>query len=180
MKTKGMMVLAAIFALATMVSWSDMVSAQNTRIGLLEIRNAWVRESVGPAKTAAAYLELYNGGKDVLTITGVNSESVASVRLHATVRDGEVMRMRSLESIAIAPGQTVALQPGGMHIMFMGVHEPLRPGMLVDLTLTLSNGRVGRLNIPVLALNSNAEQGGHQHGGPGGKDTLIRQGKHKH
>ena len=174
-----MTALAAVFTLATMVAWSNMGSAQNARIGLLEIRDAWVRQSIGPAKTAAAYLELHNGGKEVLTITGVHSESAARARLHATVRDGEVMRMRPLESVVIAPGGTVALQPGGMHIMFMGVYESLRPGMQVDLTLTLSNGRAGRVKIPVLVLNANPGQGGHQHVGPEGKDTVVRQGKHK-
>ncbi|MCX8231959.1 MAG: copper chaperone PCu(A)C, partial [Alphaproteobacteria bacterium] len=118
-------------------------------------------------------------GQEAVTVTGISSESAERAQLHTTVRDGDVTRMRSLESIAIAPGETLVLQPGGMHIMFMGVDEPLRPGMQVDLTLTLSNGRAGHLKVPVSALNANAGQGGPQHGGAGREGTHAGQSKHK-
>jgi copper(I)-binding protein len=179
MKTHRITALISTLALAATFAWSDTAGAQNASIGSLEIRDAWVRESIGPAKTAAGYLELHNGGQEAVTVTGINSESAERAQLHTTVRDGDVTRMRPLEPIAIAPGETLVLQPGGMHIMFMGVDEPLRPGMQVDLTLTLSNGRAGRLKVPVRALNANAGQGGPQHGGAGREDTHAGQHKHK-
>jgi copper(I)-binding protein len=159
MKSYRIAALISILALAATFAWSDTAGAQNASIGSLEIRDAWVRESIGPAKTAAGYLELHNGGQEAVTVTGISSESAERAQLHATVRDGDVIHMRPLESIAIAPGKTVTLQPGGMHIMFMGVDEPLRPGMQINLTLRLSNGRAGHLKVPVRALSANAGQG---------------------
>jgi len=153
-------------ALATTFAWSGTTSAQ---VGALEIRDAWIRESIGPAKTAAGYLELHNGGQEVVTVTGASSDSAARAQLHTTIRDGDVMRMRPLETIAIEPGQTVALQPGGMHIMFMGVDEPLRAGMHVDLTLTLSDGSTVLIKTPVRALNAGARR----------ENSETGHGKHK-
>jgi copper(I)-binding protein len=178
MKTYRITAVISTFLAATFV-WSDTASAQNASIGSLEIRDAWVRESIGAAKTAAGYLELHNHGQEVVTVTGISSKSADRTQLHTTVRDGDVMRMRQFESIPIPPGETVALQPGGMHIMFMGVDEPLRPGMQVDLTLSLSNGKAGHFKVPVRALNANAGQGSPQHRGAGSEYTGAAQGKHK-
>lgn len=179
METHRITALINTLALAATFTWSGTAGAQNSSIGALEIRDAWVRESIGSAKTAAGFLELHNGGQEAVTVTGISCESAERAQLHTTVRDGDVMRMRPIESIAIAPGETVPLQPGGMHIMFMGVDEPLRPGMQVDLTLTLSNGRAGHLKVPVRALNANAVQGSPQHGGAGHEDTDAGQSKLK-
>ena len=181
MKSYGSSTLISILALAATFTSSDMAGAQNASVGSLEIRDAWIRESIGPAKTAAGYLVLHNGGQEAVTVAGISSESAEHAQLHTTVRDGEVIRMRPLQSITIAPGETLALQPGGIHIMFMGVgvKEPLRPGMQIDLTLTLSNGRAGNLKVPVRALNSNTEQGGTQHRGAGHEDTEAGQSIHK-
>jgi periplasmic copper chaperone A len=162
MKTHRVIALISALALAATFDWNAPASAQDARVGRLEIRDAWVRESIGPAKTAAGYLELHNGGREAVTVTGVRSDSAARAQLHTTVRDGDVMRMRPLETIAIERGETVVLQPGGMHIMFMGVDEPLRAGMHVDLTVTLSDGSTVLLKAPVRALNAKARQGGHK------------------
>lgn len=175
METNRITALISTLALAVTFAWGGTAGAKNASIGALEIRDAWVRETIGPAKTAAGYLELHNGGQEAVTITGISCESAERAQLHTTVRDGDVIRMRPLESISIAPGETVPLQPGGMHIMFMGVDKPLRTGMQVDLILTLSNGRAGHLKVPVRALNANSGQGGPQHGGVGRKDADARQ-----
>lgn len=162
MKTHRITVLISALALAATFAWSGATSAQDARVGTLEIREAWVRESIGPAKTAAGYLELHNDGQEAVTVTGARSDSAARTQLHTTIRDGDVMRMRPVETIAIEPGETVALQPGGMHIMFMGVDEPLRAGMHVDLTLTLSDGSTVLIKAPVRALNAGAGHGKHK------------------
>jgi copper(I)-binding protein len=56
--------------------------------------------------------------------------------LHTHIKDGEVMRMRQVEDIPVKAGETVVLQPGGLHVMFMGLHEGLKEGQTFPLTLT--------------------------------------------
>jgi copper(I)-binding protein len=161
MKNQRIMPLVGKLIVVAALAFGGTASAQNAGVGSLEVRDAWVRESVGPAKTAAGYLELHNGGTEPVSITGASSGAAMRLELHTTIRDGDVMRMRPLTTIDVAPGETVALEPGGKHIMFMGVKETLRVGNRVDLTLTLSDGRTVAVTAPVKSLQAGR---GHRHG----------------
>ena len=49
--------------------------------------------------------------------------------------EGDVMRMRQVDAIELPPGATVELKPGGMHLMLMGLKQPLKADDKVPLTL---------------------------------------------
>jgi copper(I)-binding protein len=61
--------------------------------------------------------------------------------------DGVVMRMRPIDAIVIPAGQTVELKPGGNHVMFMGLTQPLRTGARFPLTLRFETA--GELTVEV-------------------------------
>jgi hypothetical protein len=65
--------------------------------------------------------------------------------------DGDVMRMHAIDSLPLPPGQAVALQPGGHHLMLMGLKRVLAVGDQVPLTLILrtSKGSVVKQDIKV-------------------------------
>ena len=46
------------------------------------------------------------------------------LRTSTHIKDGELMRMRKVDAIE-APASRVALEPGGLHVMLMGLKEPL-------------------------------------------------------
>jgi len=56
--------------------------------------------------------------------------------------------MRPHEPLTVAPGATVSLAPGGLHIMLSMLAHPLRPGERVPLTLLLAGG--GTLEVSAL------------------------------
>jgi copper(I)-binding protein len=60
---------------------------------------------------------------------------------------GMVMKMRRLAGVAIPAGQTVALAPGAMHLMLVGLKAPLREGQSFALTLTFA--KAGRQTVMV-------------------------------
>jgi periplasmic copper chaperone A len=159
---------AALFVAATV----GIAGAQDAKIGALTISEGWARESIGPARTAAGYLQLQNDGDETLSVTGASSTAARHVALHQTIRDGDVMRMRPVAALEIAPGETITLKPGGHHLMFTRVHEPFRQGMEVDVTLTLSDGRSVALVVPVRSLGARGDQktGHHDHGNEEEKD----------
>lgn len=70
-----------------------------------------------------------------------------------------VMRMRPVgkEGVLVEPGETVALAPGGMHLMFMGLKGQLKPGDRVPLTLEFKNA--GSLDVELVT----EQLGGGQH-----------------
>lgn len=115
---------------------------------------AWARTSPMSATTGAAYMELVGGPTDdELVGASVTSTIAASVELHETSMAGGdmddmddmgdsmgMMTMRQVPSIAVPAEQTVALTPGGLHLMLIELAEPLEAGEVFDLTLSFASG----------------------------------------
>jgi cytochrome oxidase Cu insertion factor (SCO1/SenC/PrrC family) len=69
--------------------------------------------------------------------------------MHETVSDGEMMSMRQVERIAVAPGATVRLQPGGAHLML--IDAEVKEGDVVPLRLAFDDGSVVTVDAKVKA-----------------------------
>lgn len=117
--------------------------------------------STGPrAPTAAAYLTIVNGG-DADRLTGASGEAARRIELHRHVRENDVARMEPIpEGVPTPAGGTVRLEPGGMHVMLMGLNAPLEPGGTVDLTLLFENAGPVAVTLPV---RPPAARAGHEH-----------------
>jgi len=94
--------------------------------GPLEIANPVVGEPPVPDR-AALYLSLRNPGEAAVRITGVEVPG-ARAELHETSLEDGVMRMRRLEALTLAPGETLALRPGGVHVMLLELERAPRGG----------------------------------------------------
>ncbi len=74
------------------------------------------------------------------------------VELHARLSEAaDDMRMREIPDIAIAAHGEVALTPRGLHLMLIGLKEPLGEGQVVPLTLTFDGGGTVRVDAVVAA-----------------------------
>lgn len=89
---------------------------------------------------AAAYLTLHNAGTQPVVVTGVRSARAAQAMIHETTIAHGQAAMRAHEQLSIAPGDTVRLAPGGLHIMLQGLAPPLAVGDEVPLELRLAGG----------------------------------------
>jgi copper(I)-binding protein len=105
----------------------------------LVVQDAWVRTTPG-ADIAAAYMTLRNAGTAPITVTGVESPIAGHAMIHETKVEGGQSKMRPHEQLAIAPGATVKLQPGGLHVMMHDLKRPLAVGEKVPLVIQLSGG----------------------------------------
>jgi copper(I)-binding protein len=108
--------------------------------------------SAGPVVVADAICRPTPTGRQVtgcyLTLTAPAADTLVSVatpisalaQIHEMRMESNMMMMRELEAgLPLPAGETVALAPGGNHIMLMGVTEPLAIGDTVRLTLTFAN-----------------------------------------
>ncbi len=69
--------------------------------------------------------------------------------------------MKAAPNLAIAPGQTLTLAPGGYHVMFTGLKAALVPGSKLPATLTF---RRGAATFPVaVTFNVDPPQDEHKH-----------------
>ncbi len=53
---------------------------------------------------------------------------------------GGAMMMQQVDGIDVAAGESVALEPGGLHVMLLELPDPLEVGETFDLTLDLADG----------------------------------------
>jgi copper(I)-binding protein len=113
----------------------------------LVVQNAWMRKVPG-ADTAAVYLVLRNTGVQPVTVVGVQSPVATHVMIHETSMTGGQSQMRMHEQLVVAPGQTLALQPGGLHVMVSGFKKSPLIGQTVPFVLVLSNG----VTVPMAAV----------------------------
>jgi copper(I)-binding protein len=104
-------------------------------------------------------MTLKNNGSAPDRLISATSPAARVVELHTHIREGDVMRMRPVADIPIPPGQTVHLRPGGLHIMLIGLTEPLRQGATVPLTLRFE--RAGEVQVTLSVESAGAR--GHAH-----------------
>jgi copper(I)-binding protein len=120
----------------------------------LTARDAWIRATPG-SDIAAAYVTLRNESANPVIVIAVQSPVASHAMIHETSIQGGQSRMRPHEQLAIAPGQTVKLEPGGLHVMLHGLTRPLAVGERVPLILTLAGG--GSLQVTAAVRPLNAE-----------------------
>ena len=114
--------------------------------GDITVENAWARASAGPARAGAAFMTIKNTG-DADTLVSAKADISKKVELHTHIHDNGVMKMRQVENIAVGTGMTM-LQPGGYHVMFMGLNEPLKEGTSFPLTLVFD--KAGEISVDVM------------------------------
>jgi copper(I)-binding protein len=73
-----------------------------------------------------------------------------------------MMSMRKVDKIDLPAGEVVKLEPGGLHVMLIGLKQQLVPDENVPMTLTFEDGSSLQLNIPVRKLQMHMKQSGHQ------------------
>lgn len=136
-------------ALLSPFTVSSAAFAEDVRIGSLLIAKPWARASIGTGRPAAAYFTITNEGQDDDRVIGLETPLAETAKVHATVNDGGVMKMLAVEDLTIEPGETLALKPGGLHVMLIGLREPLNEGGFFPLTVAFEKAGSTTLQVPV-------------------------------
>lgn len=106
--------------------------AHDFKVGDLTIAHPWTRATPSGAKIGGGYLSITNNGKTADRLIGGSLIAAGYVEIHEMKMDGGVMKMRPLEKgLEIKPGETVKLEPGGYHLMFMDLKEPLKLDQMI-------------------------------------------------
>ena len=138
-----------------------MASAHSYKLGALEIGHPWARATPPTAPTGGGYLSVKNTGTEPDRLLSVSSPAAQTVQVHEMKMEGNVMRMRELESpLEIKPGETVTLAPGGLHLMMTGLKAPLKQGERVPLTLVFE--KAGKIDVELSVVALGATPGHHE------------------
>ncbi len=118
-------------------------SAHDYQKGDLSIIHPYAYASIGVARAGAVFVTLRNGGARDDALLGVEFDGSARAELHTHKHENGTMKMRPVEQIMVPAQGEVKLQPGGDHIMLMGLTEGLKLKQSRDLVLIFRDaGRV--------------------------------------
>lgn len=102
----------------------------------IAVERAWSRETAPGQDAGGGFLTIVNSGAGTDRLLGGATPAADDVQIHTVDMTGGVMRMRQLTGgLEIPAGETVRLEPGGYHVMLMGLQSPLIQGKAVPLTL---------------------------------------------
>ena len=109
--------------------------------GTLALKDAWTRPySAGATATTAIYLAIENNTDTPTTLTGVSLAQADTVEFHQTIRTGDVMQMRAVDTVHLPAGATVRFKPGGNHLMVKGLRLSLVEGDSLPFVLHFKDG----------------------------------------
>jgi copper(I)-binding protein len=127
-------------------------------VGNIEISSAWARAMLPGQPAGGGFLTITNKGGEADRLVGVSSAAAGKVEVHSMEIVNDVMTMRPVEGgLEIPAGATVALKPGGLHLMFMKVSEPFRDGGAVPVSLEFE--KAGKIDLS-LAVHKPGEGSG--------------------
>lgn len=122
----------------------------------LVLDDAWARPAIHLGDAAghadvnsAAYMVLRNRGATADRLIGASSPAARVVELHRSSLEDGIMRMEHVDAIELPPRSEVRLEPGGYHLMLIGIRESLEVGDTVEITLHFEYGGTLTRRIPV-------------------------------
>jgi len=116
------------------------------------IEGAYVRAVPPGQPNSAAFMQVSNKGSASHALVSGSSPVAEAVELHTHTMEGGMMRMRQVEKIDLPAGGDVSLQPGGFHVMLIGLKQNLVPDQEIPLTLQFEDGSEVTLSAPIQKL----------------------------
>jgi copper(I)-binding protein len=156
MNTRVLLVGIALLAAA------PTAEAYDYKVGSLEIDRPWSRATPKGAKVAGGYVKITNTGSAPDRLVGGTFGQARAVEIHEMSVDRGVMKMRELKGgLDIAPGTTVELKPGALHLMFTDLARPLAKGERIKGTLAFEKAGTVEVEYAVEAIGGPPSSGGH-------------------
>jgi periplasmic copper chaperone A len=155
--------LAAIALTATSAfSLAQDALAHDYKLGALKIGHPWSRATPAGAKVGGGYLSIENTGAEPDRLVSASASVAGRVEVHEMAVTNGVMTMRPLEAgIVVPPGGKVELKPGGFHIMFMDLKQPLKQDERLKGTLVFEKAGTVEVEFKVEAVGARAAAGEH-------------------
>jgi periplasmic copper chaperone A len=135
------MLIGLVLSLVSGAAW-----AENFSVGSIEVGSPWTRATPRGAPVAAAYMAITNNGSTADRLLSGSTNVAGRFEIHSMVTEDGVAKMRPVTGgLEIKPGSTVKLEPGSLHVMLIGLKQPIAVGARVTGTLIFE--RAGKLDV---------------------------------
>lgn len=118
--------------------------------GDITISEAYVPLAPKGVMAHAAYMDVTNTGMATRSIVAVNAPDYAMAHIHQSSEKDGIATMMAMHQLDIKPGQTVTLEPGGLHVMLMKPAAPLKLNGDVTLEVEFANGETMQVTAKVV------------------------------
>lgn len=124
----------------------------------LHVAHGWARASLGQNPNSAAYITIHNPTAEADRVLAVSCEAAERCEIHNHMKVDNVMTMRKVAALEIAPGAHLTFKPGGLHVMMFGLKAPLQAGESTKLILTFEKAGDVAVVADVLSLADAAKR----------------------
>ncbi len=122
--------------------------AQATTSGDVRVERVWARASAGTTANGVVYLTLSNHGERSDRLVALITSIAREAAIHETVQKNGMLSMEERGPLEIRPGESIVLEPSGLHVMLMGLKRKIEEGRSFPLTLTFE--RAGSIVVDVV------------------------------
>ena len=149
------MKLTATLLAASLVLAAGAALAQDYKVGAIEIEHPWARATPKGASVGGGYMKITNKGSDADRLVGGSVAFAKRIEVHLMTMEQGVMKMREIKGgLEIKPGETFEFKPGGYHLMFVELKQPLTQGERVKVTLNFAKAGPVEVDYTVEALGA--------------------------
>lgn len=136
------------------------IQVHAAKLGNLVIEQAQARATVGSMPNSAAFLQLANKGKTDDALVSASSAIADRVELHMMSMEGDVMKMRAIDSIELKAEDSLTMKPGqGPHLMLLGLKKPLKAGDKFPMTLNFRKAGTIEVSVEIIDIAVHGKHG---------------------
>lgn len=136
----------SLVILTLFMAFAGPVFAHETAVGDLQIIHANIPQPGATARSAAGYMVIANDGTEADALIAIETPAAQKAMLHESATDAQgVATMTHIDRLPIPAGDAAVLEPGGFHIMLMGLTGAFTEGQMVPATLVFE--KAGRVQI---------------------------------
>lgn len=126
----------------------------------MHVMQGWSRALPPTAQAGAAFLMLHNMGTEADRLMALESPIAKVTELHTHIHENGVMKMTKLDDLAIKAGEMVMFEPGGYHVMLIGLNKALVEGETFPVTLIFEKAGKIELEVAIKSPDSKADSAG--------------------
>lgn len=160
------MSLRMFFVLLTLVLTGSPSVAEEMSKKTLHVAHGWARESIGAGANGVAFVVVHNPTDQEDRLVSLSSSAAEKTEIHTHEKSTDgIMSMVHVPELDVPAGAHIEFQPGGLHIMLIGLAQPLKPDETVEIEFVFEHAGALSLEVPVLSLMDSMERAekGHAH-----------------
>lgn len=148
MKSITLKLMVIIFVIGTIAAQCGTATNGSPNIS---VEDVWARPSPMVEGNGAVYMTLKNSGGSDDMLLSASTDVANVVEIHETVMENDMMKMSPIPNITIPASGSAILEPGGKHIMLIGLKQGLNAGDSIEVRLNFEKSEPITINAKIRA-----------------------------